>query len=340
MFFTGLVIAGLVGAIVGYGYYKRIFKANVPDELADPYLHIPTGSDFEAVTERLKSGNFIRNEDSFIWVAEQMNYKRDVMRAGRFKIEPGWSNRQLIAHLRGGKQAPVNVIFNNARLPEELAGKISKFIEADSLSIIQLLTDESYLREKGYRPETVISLFIPNTYEFFWNTNAEQFLERMIKEHDRFWSKNDRTAKAEKLNLTREEVYTIASIVERETTNNEEKPTIAGVYLNRIRKGMRLEADPTVVFANRDFTLKRVLYKHLEFDSPYNTYLYAGIPPGPISLASISSIDAVLNAEDHDYIFFVARGDGSGTHAFARTLAGHNRNISTYRKNLQLRGIR
>jgi UPF0755 protein len=221
-----------------------------------------------------------------------------------------------------------------------VAAKAARFIEPDSLAIVTLLQDEAYLDSIGYSRETLQSIFIPNTYQFFWNTSPRGFVERMLKEHDRFWSKNRRRAKAERLGLTPEEVYTLASIIEKETLNNDEKKRMAGVYLNRLQRGMLLQADPTAVFATRDFDTPRVLYYHTEFDSPYNTYRYPGLPPGPIAMASIASIDGVLNAEDHDYIFFCARGDGSGYHNFAETMAGHSRNIRVYQENLRKRGLR
>jgi UPF0755 protein len=256
------------------------------------------------------------------------------MRSGRFEISPGWNTITLIRHLRNGKQSPVDLVINNARLVEEVAGKAARFIEPDSVALVALLTDKAYLKKYNYSKETLMSLFIPNTYEFYWNTTPEQFMERMIKEHDDFWNKKGRLKKAKALNMTPEAVYTLASIVEKETQQNSEKERMAGVYLNRLEQGILLQADPTAVFATRDFDTKRVLNYHINFDSPYNTYKYAGLPPGPISMASIPSIDAVLNAEQHDYIFFCAKGDGSGLHNFAKNLAAHNRNVQIYKKNL------
>jgi UPF0755 protein len=334
-----LVIA-IVAGIFGYSKYQDIFSSNVPETLTDPYLEIPTGIDFPGLTDLLYSKGFLEDSTSFRWVAGQMSFIKPTMRAGRFKIEPGWSNRRLIQHLRGGKQAPVNVILTNERQPVDIAGKVSKVIESDSLMILDLLRNEDYLAKHGYNPQTVMSVFIPNTYEMYWNSNAQDFFERMLKENERFWSQKNREAKAKKLDLSKQEVYTLASIVERETNQPEEKPTIAGLYLNRLKNNILLQADPTVVFATGEFGLKRVLFSHLEYDSPYNTYKYAGLPPGPISMAEISSIDAVLDYEDHDYIFMCAKGDGSGFHAFAKSMAGHNVNIANYRKNLKARGKR
>lgn len=329
-----LVALVLIGAVVGFflwGKYQAISSPNVPTNLTTDIVEIPTNSTFTEVVNILFENKQIEDTVSFREVAELMKYKKTTMRSGRFQIQPNWSNRSLISHLRAGKQAPVKIVLNTGRFIEDIAGKAAKTIEADSSDIAQLLHDQSVISPQGFSDETIVSLFIPNTYEFFWNTSAEKFLERMIKEHKNFWKKNNREKKALALNMSKEEVYTLASIVERETNSNPEKPRIAGVYLNRIKKGMLLQADPTAVFATRDFTARRVLNKHINFDSPYNTYKYLGLPPGPISIASISSIDAVLNAEDHEYIFFCAKPDNSGQHAFAKTLAGHNRNANKFR---------
>ncbi len=335
-----LLLAICIGGFIGYEKYSAVSTPNVPEKLANNFLEIPTGSDYQEVKNLLIQNGMLIDTAGFDWVAEKMNYRKNKMRSGRFEIQPGWSNRALIQHLRGGKQSPVKVVLNNERLLEEVAGKVARFIEADSLELITAFNDQQLVKKLGLNRETLMTLFIPNTYEFFWNQNANDFLERMKKEHEKFWSKNDRKAKAKKQNLSPEEVYTLASIVERESLQNSERPRIAGAYLNRIKRGIKLQADPTVVFATGKFDLRRVLNKHLEFDSPYNTYMYAGLPPGPISMSSISSIDAVLSPESHDYIFFCAKGDGSGTHSFAKTMAGHSQNIAVYKRNLKKRGLR
>ncbi len=340
-FLIALLVVGLLGVIIGYNKYQQIFAPNTPAGLPPgSYLYIPTNAGFSEVLRSLHQQHLLIDTASFLWVAERMNYKNSRVRPGRFKIGANWSNRQLINHLRGGKQAPVKVVLTNERLAEDIAGKIGRILEADSIDLLKLLTDQLFLDEHGYQPETAISAFIPNTYEFFWNQNALQFVERMLKENNKFWKKNDRLAKAQALELSPQEVYTLASIVERETNQTDEMPRIAGVYLNRLKKGMLLQADPTVVFATRDFQTRRVTYRHLEVDSPYNTYKYPGLPPGPISMASIAAIDAVLDAEKHDYIFFCAKGDGTGYHSFAKSMAGHSANIRRYNKNLKKRGLR
>lgn len=338
IFASIIAVACLFSAL--YLYNRFIAGTDVPDYLEENMVYIPTNSSFDEVIEILHSKELIKNETTFRFLSEKMNYKRDPMRSGRFQIEPGWSMVDLIRHLRNGEQAPVTLVLTNERLLEEVAAKVARFIEPDSIELMSVFNDESYLDELGYTKETLMSLFIPNSYEFYWNSTVADFMNRMLREHKNFWKKNDRTLKAKALNLSPEEVYTLASIVERETTANPEKPRMAGVYLNRLEKGMRLQADPTCVFATRDFGARRVTNYHLKFDSPYNTYMYAGLPPGPISMASIASLDAVLNAEDHDYIYFCAKGDGSGLHAFAKTLSGHNQNARKYRENLKKRGLR
>ena len=331
-----IVLAG--GVFFAWQPLKAIYFSGVPAQLDRSFLLIPTGASFEQVVDSLKSGNFITDEDGFRWLAEKMKYKRDQMRAGRYAIQAGWNNRELIQHLRAGKQDPVNVVLNNERLPEEIAGQVARFLESDSLTLLRAFQDPALLAEIGYTPETLTSLFIPNTYEMFWTTDPKGFIQRMVKEHDAFWSKNNRRAKAQAMGMTPEQVYTLASIVERETNNTSEKPMIAGVYLNRLKTGMLLQADPTCVFATRDFNTRRVTEFHTTFDSPYNTYLYKGLPPGPISMASISSIDAVLNAEQHNYLYFCAKPDDSGTHAFAATYAAHLVNAGRFQAWLNQRG--
>jgi len=325
-----LLVLLLGGAYFAWEPIKGFWFPAVPSELADPYVCIPTGSSFEDIVRILKKQGFVRDEVNFRWLSDQMKFKKDKMRSGRFKVEPGWTNRQLIQHLRTGEQSPVKVVLNNERLTEEVAGKASKFIESDSLALLAVFRDKTFLQEIGYSEETLLTAFIPNTYEMYWNTDPKSFVNKMIKEHAAFWDKNNRRAKAQALGLNELEVYTLASIVERETNANIEKATIAGVYLNRLRIGMKLQADPTSVFATRDFGTRRVTEYHTSYDSPYNTYVYKGLPPGPISMASIPSIDAVLNPEKHNYLYFCAKPDESGTHAFAETFAAHKVNAERF----------
>jgi UPF0755 protein len=270
---------------------------------------------------------------SFEWVAQKKKFTLKI-RPGRYRITDGMSNNELVNLLRSGKQEPVRLILQNVRTPEELAGKVAAQIESDSLSILNLMRDPGYLSEFGAGPATVFALFIPNTYEFLWNTTADQFIRRMYKERQKFWN-DERLTLMSLEGLTIPGVITLSSIIEKETAKNAEKQVIAGVYMNRLRKGWPLQADPTLIFAWNDYTIKRVLNKHKEIDSPYNTYKHTGLPPGPICLPSVSSIDAVLNYEKHDYLYFCAKEDLSGYHNFAVTLAEHNRNAERYQAALK-----
>jgi UPF0755 protein len=335
---VALLLSLPLAAFFAWQPIKAFWFPAVESGIANRFVCIPSGSNFEKVVQILKQGRFIQDEVNFRWLADQMNYKKDKMRAGRFEVQPGWTNRQLIQHLRNGEQAPVKLVLNNERLPEEVAGKVSKFIEADSMSLLRTFRDPNILKQYNLTEETLLTAFIPNTYEMYWNTDAPAFLAKMVKEHDVFWSKNGREAKAKALGLTQNEVYILASIVERETNAVSEKPTIAGVYLNRLRINMKLQADPTSVFATKDFATRRVTEWHTTFDSPYNTYVYRGLPPGPISMSSIPSLDAVLNYEQHKYLYFCAKPDDSGTHAFAETFAAHKVNAERFQAYLRTLG--
>lgn len=323
---------------IGYWLYDWIYKANVPDQLSTEILYIPTGTSYDDVLKRLTDGGFIHKVNSFDWVAKKMNYPNQI-KAGRYHIQPNWSNYHLIRHLRQGIQEPVQLTFNSVRTIAELSEKLAEQLEPDEKHFQDYLLNPRVLDSIGYSRETLMTLFIPNTYEVYWNVTPAQLLQRMMREHDSFWSKSGREAKAEAQSLTPTEVYTLASIVEKESLRVDEKPRIAGVYLNRLHQGMKLDADPTVVFAVGDFTLRRILNKHLAVDSPYNTYKYAGLPPGPICMPSISSLDAVLNAERHEYLFFCAKMDGTGSHVFAKTITAHLVNARKLHQYLNERGI-
>jgi UPF0755 protein len=270
-------------------------------------------------------------------MAVKMNYPNHI-KAGKYMLRDGMSNRELIHMLRSGKQVPVKVIFHNVRFKKDLASEISNQIEADSISLLELLNNKTYLNNYDLNPQTVMSIFIPNTYQFYWNTSSEEFFERMLKEYKHFWNES-RTQKSEQIGLSPKRVSILASIVEEETQKNDEKRTIAGVYINRLNKGMLLQADPTVRFALGNFLIKRILNKYKEIDSPYNTYKYLDLPPGPICIPSISSLDAVLNYQHTDYLYFCAKEDFSGYHNFARTLEQHNRNAQRYQQALNRAGI-
>jgi UPF0755 protein len=329
-----VIIVLLVLLGVSYYGYKKFFRPNVRVETQDgeSYLYIHTGASFEQVLSSLTENKYLCDAKSFEWMAVKMNYSTHV-KPGKYRIENGMSNRALLTMLRAGIQVPVKVVIRNTRFKTELASIVSKQIEADSSDLLRYLNDESFLAKYNFNKQTIPAMFIPNTYEFYWNTSPEEFMDRMQKEYKKFWSEK-RLKKAEMAGLSPVEVSTIASIVEEESQKNSERPTIAGVYINRVKKGMFLQADPTVKFAVGDFGIKRILDKHLEYDSPYNTYKYVGLPPGPICIPSISALDAVLNYQKHEYIYFCAKEDFSGYHNFARTLEQHNKNADKYRKAL------
>jgi UPF0755 protein len=330
---TGLVIM----VLVVYKFYGRIYEVNVSLDGEQEIFYIPTGSDFEYVIDHLESEGIIDNRKSFRWVAIRKGYENSV-KPGRYKIRNGSSNNELVNMLRSGNQDPVMVVFNNVRTLNEVAGKVSAYLESDSLELAAYLADTALFEKYGFSRETFPSMFIPNTYEFFWTTKAEQFTDRMKREYEDFW-KGERDGKAKRMEMTRAEVVTLASIVDEETMYDDENATVAGVYINRLKKGIPLQADPTLKFAMGDFTIQRILNEDKVIDSPYNTYKYKGLPPGPISIPSISAIDGVLNYENHNYVFFCARSDFSGYHAFARSLSEHNKNAREYQKALNQRRI-
>ena len=243
------------------------------------------------------------------------------------------TNLEAVKLLRSGAQTPLDITFNNVRLKEELAEKICSGIAADEDRFFALLQDTAVIRSYGFNQYTIVSMFIPNTYEVYWTISEKELLDRMKTEYDRFWN-DERRAKAEKIGMTPEEVSTLASIVEAESKRIDEKPKIAGVYINRLEKGMALQADPTLVYAAGDFSIKRVLNKHKEIESPYNTYKYPGLPPGPINIPPISAIDAVLNFTSHNYLYFCAKEDFSGYHNFATNLTAHLNNARRYQNAL------
>lgn len=325
----------IVGGLVAYRYYKGFFVANTGDK--DTYLYIRTNSNFEDVIASIRADGLVKDTATFRWAAEKMEYPGRV-KAGKYKFAAGTSNRQLINMLGGGFQEPVRLRFDNIRLKENFAALLEKQLEPDSLAFINLLIDPEYVESYGFDTENFFSMFIPNTYEFYWNTSADDFVKRMHTEYEKFWN-NSRREKAARLDMTPQEVSTLASIVKGEALHVDEMPRIAGLYINRLRKGILLQADPTVIFANNDFSIRRVLYRHLRFDSPYNTYIYAGLPPGPIMMPSIASIDAVLDYETHNYIYMCAKDDFSGYHNFAVTLAEHNVNARKFQQALNERNI-
>ncbi|WP_299217437.1 endolytic transglycosylase MltG [uncultured Dokdonia sp.] len=340
-----LLIIVLVGVVVGgifaYTVYSAIFSPNTAFENKEAYLLVRSDATFEDVKKDIAP--LLEDVASFISVAERKDYVSNI-KPGHFVIKKGMNNNDIINTIRS-KNKPVKIAFNNQERIEDLAGRIATQIEADSLSLLLAMKDPNFLKVNGFTDQTALTMYIPNSYELYWNISAKGFRDRMLKEHKRFWN-DTRMAKAKLLKMTPEEVYTVASIVHKETAKVEERPRVAGVYLNRINKGIKLDADPTIIFALKkkaddwDMVIKRVLYKDLEIESPYNTYRNAGIPPGPIFMPDISAIDAVLNAEKHSYYYFVADIERFGYHKFAKTLSQHNANSAAYKRWISNQGVR
>ena len=339
---TVLIVLGILlifAMAFGYWLYRSVMSSNVQTAGGkDVELFIPTGSDYNQVKTILADAQFIINEKSFDWVANKKELP-DNIHPGRYIVKDGMSNNQLVNMLRGGLQSPVKVTFNNIRNVDMLAGRIASQIEADSASISNLLHNQEYINQLGFNSYTIPALFLPDTYEFYWNTDAEGFVVRMFQEYNKFWNE-ERKQQAQSKGMTPVQVSTLASIVNKETNMTDEMPRVAGVYLNRLKNNWLLQADPTLIFAWNDYSIKRVLDRHKEIESPYNTYKYLGLPPGPICIPSIDAIKAVLNAEDHHYFFFCARDDFSGYHSFAKTLSEHNYNAAKYQQALNQRGIK
>jgi UPF0755 protein len=330
----GLTLTILTGSIIAYIY---LYSNNMAVEKYE--LKIKSGVSYAEVFKELESNHVLKNGSHFDLVASLMKYKKQEVPSGRYILKTGMSNRKIIAKLRTGDQDALNLTFNNVWTIQELAGKLGHELESDSLTLLSAFLSQQTMDLYKVTPATVMTKFIPNTYDIFWNITPDKFIKRMNDECDKFWTK-ERLEKANKWSLNPEQVYTLASIVERESNNKKERPRVAGVYLNRLRIGDKLRADPTVVFANGDFTLRRVLFQHLNFDSPYNTYMYGGLPPGPIFMPSSNSIDAVLDAEQHEYYFFCAKPGYESEHAFAKTAEQHLQNANNYHKWLTAEGIK
>jgi UPF0755 protein len=318
--------------------YQRSYSPNVHTPGGDPfYLFIATGADFQNVLDSIYGHKLVKNKKNFEWLAVKKKYASHI-HAGRYKVSNNMSNNSFINMLRSGLQEPVKLVINSIRTPEDLARKISAQLEPDSGTLLRLLHDESFIGQYGFNRQTIMGMFIPNTYEFWWNTTADAVFKRMYNNYNKFWN-DDRQYKAKIMNFDRNGVITLASILINETNKEDEYRRMAGVYVNRLNRGIKLQADPTVKFALGDYERKRILKKDIQVDSRYNTYLYYGLPPGPIALPSIKAIDAVLDYERHEYLFFCAKEDFSGHHNFAKTLDQHNKYARSYQKALNRRNI-
>ncbi len=335
-----LIIIGIVvvaGIGIGGYIYNAVFSINTTK---DGHVYIATGSSFEEVQEAINP--FLSNPKSFERIATRKNYP-NVIKPGRYKITEGLNNNELVNLLRSGQQEPITVSFNNQDHLKGLAGRIATQIEADSSSLVKAFNDAAFQKQEGFNQQTAIAMYLPNSYEFYWNTSAEKFRDRMLKEYRKFWT-DSRIAAAKQQGLTPNEVSTLASIVHKETALNSERPTVAGLYLNRLKDKWPLQADPTIIFALKEqygenYIVKRVLNKDLLIDSPYNTYKNGGLPPGPIGMADMSAINAVLKPENHNYYYMCASIEQFGAHEFASSLAQHNKNARKYQNWLSKQGV-
>lgn len=336
--FIYIVIATFVFivAIIGYNYYQKIFGKAITKESV--LLVYSTDS---LIDVKNKLASFSKYPDTFLLVAAKKNFSNP--KTGSYVLKEGMSNNDLVNMLRSGNQIPVNVSFNNQDTLEKFAGRIAEQIESDSITIINSFTDEKFLSENNLTKKSVLQICIPNSYQFYWTVSATKFRDKILEEYNRFWNAS-RVAKAKALKMSKSQIITLASIVQKETAQKDERPIVAGLYLNRFKKGWALQADPTVIYSikeikGQDYVVKRVLTADLEINSPYNTYKNRGLPPTLIAMPDISSIDAVLNFEQHNYMYMCVNVDKLGYHAFARTLAQHNRNADKYHIWLNKQGV-
>ena len=317
----------LVTSFVVYNYYQKIFSSVVPKEYV---LFITATNTLAEVSNRIEK--ITKSPGTFLWVAAKKNLSNP--KAGRYVLKQGMSNNDLVNMFRSGRQTPFKLSFNNQDTLEKLAGRIAEQIAADSTALLLSFREEHFLSKNNFTTKSILQIFIPNTYEFYWTVSPEKFKQKMFSSYQKFWN-SSRLEKAKKLGLTAEEVTTLASIVQKETAQNTERPIVAGLYLNRLKRGWPLQADPTVIYCikekkGQDYVVKRVLTVDLEINSPYNTYIHRGLPPSLIAMPDISSIDGVLNAQEHNYLYMCANVDKLGYHAFAKSLVQHNKNAVKY----------
>ncbi|WP_029906500.1 endolytic transglycosylase MltG [Prevotella sp. 10(H)] len=327
-----LIIVGIGAAVYGYSIINTGFDIN-----KTVYIYIDENKDYNTLIGELKDSAKVESLSNFEMLSSIMGYK-DNLKSGRYAVKPEMNILDLIRNLRSGNQTPLKLKFNNIRTKEDFAKRIAGQLMIKEVGLLYALNDPAIQEKYGFTNENIVAMFIPNTYEFYWDITINEFLDRMKKEYDSFWNPK-RQELAKELNLTPLDVSTLASIVEEECTYADEYPIVAGLYLNRLWKGQALQADPTVKFAVGDFSLRRILNKHLEVNSPYNTYKQTGLPPGPIRIPSIKGIDSVLNYTKSDYLYMCAKEDFSGRHNFAKTFAEHQRNATKYRNALNARGI-
>ncbi len=327
----------LILGVFGYSFYQKIFA---PAVIKKGSVYIPSNSNMDDLTKLI--ADFVEKTDDFNWVAEKKKFTKP--KGGKYTLKKGMSMNDLVNLFRSGNQTPVKVTFNNQDSLEKFAGRIAQQIEADSTTLLKAFKDSDFLKKNNFTEVSALGMYIPNQYEFYWNTSAEKFRNKMLSYYNKFWNAS-RIEKAKQHGLTKEQVITLASIVQKETAQIVERPKVAGLYLNRYKNNWPLEADPTIIYAlkqkhGQDFIVKRVLFKDLEIKSPYNTYKNVGLPPTLIAMPDISAIDAVLSPEKHDYFFMCASIEKIGFHDFAKTLSQHNRNAAKYQRWINNQGIK
>jgi len=330
----GLLIS--VGGVLGYNYYQKIFGKAINQ---DSILFIKSTNSLIDIQEKIVG--YSQSKDNFLWVASKKNFSKP--QTGRYIIKKGMSNNDLVNMFRSGNQTPLKLSFNNQDTLEKFASRIGDQLEIDSLEVISSFTNPHFLKENKLSKKSVLQICIPNTYEFYWTISADKFRDNLLKYYKRFWN-TSRLQKAKALKLSKNQVITLASIVQKETAKKEERPIVAGLYLNRLKNGWPLQADPTIIYCikelkGQDYIVKRVLNVDLKIESPYNTYKNKGLPPTLIAMPDISSIDGVLNAKKHDYYYMCVNIDKFGYHSFAKTLAQHNKNAAKYQKWLNKKGV-
>lgn len=327
-----LVVFTMMLSSFAFYTYQILYTPNVLIEQEGRDFAIPKGTTFKQLQKKLTDERIVNDMVSFSFLSK-LKKLDEHLKPGMYSLQTDMTNMELIRLLRSGAQTPVKLTFSHVRLLSQLPKILTRNLDIDSTEMANVLLADTTASYYGYNPKTFISMFIPNTYELYWTATPKELLDRMKQEHDRFWT-DDRIQKAANLNMSKEEVSTLASIVQGETNKMDEAPTIAGVYINRLQRGIPLQADPTLVYAIGDFSIRRILNKDKKFDSPYNTYQNKGLPPGPINMPSIPALDAVLNYEDHNYLYFCAKEDFSGYHSFAKTLTEHNRNARKFQRAL------
>lgn len=334
--FWGLLTLVGILIIVSFSYYQKVFGKAV---LQNGSIYISSSASMEEVGSLLKP--YLISKKDFFWVAKKKKFLKP--KGGKYVLQKGMNMNDLVNKLRSGNQTPIKVSFNNQDTLEKLAQRIAAQIEADSSAILKVMTDSTFLVGNGFTTKNALGMYIPNSYEIYWNTTPEKLRDKMLFEYLRFWNQ-ERVKKAKKLQLNRQEVITLASIVQKETAKREERPVVAGLYINRLQRGIPLQADPTIIYCvkqqkGHDFIVKRVLNKDLEIESPYNTYKNQGLPPALIAMPDISAIDAVLNHKKHHYLYMCASVTKIGYHEFAKTLSQHNRNSAKYHRWINSQGI-